>query len=141
MVTGVLRMMFVAYVVATAVHIGVVMAHEPFAFDAWNLAVDTGAEPFSLSNFFEYGIGQYTHSNPRVGQWFTYLAYKLEYFAVIATPLVYLALALAVTVLGLGRFPSWRRGRDLALYAIALGVSDVRLVPVSYTHLTLPTKA
>ena len=122
MVTGVLRMMFVAYVVATAVHIGVVMAHEPFAFDAWNLAVDTGAEPFSLSNFFEYGIGQYTHSNPRVGQWFTYLAYKLEYFAVIATPLVYLALALAVTVLGLGRFPSWRRGRDLALYAISLGV-------------------
>jgi hypothetical protein len=147
-VNGVLRLLFVAYVVATSIHIGIVMANEPFAFDAWNMAVDTGAEPYSFSNFVEYGIGQFTHSNPRVGQWFTYLAYKLEYFAVIATPIVYLGLALAITVLGLGRFPAWRRppreggprreeppalrtraggdrfgsGRDLALYAITLGV-------------------
>lgn len=120
--SGVLRLCFVAYVVATAVHIGVVMAHEPFAFDAWNVADDTKAAPFSLANFLDYGVGQYTHSNPRVGQWFTYLAYKLDLFAVIATPIAYLALALAVTVLGLGRFPAWRRGRDLALYAITLGV-------------------
>ncbi len=120
-VRSVLRLLFVAYVVATAVHIGLVMANEPFAFDAWNIAADTHAQPFTLSRFFEYGIGQYTHSNPRIGQWFTYLAYKLEYFAVIATPLVFLGLAWAVTTLGLGRFPSWKRGRDLALYAIALG--------------------
>ncbi len=117
----VLRVLFVAYVVATAVHIGLVMFHEPFAFDAWNIASDTHAEPFSLSRFLEYGVGQYTHSNPRIGQWFTYLAYKLEYFAVIATPLVFVGLALVVTTLGLGRFPRWRRGRDLALYALALG--------------------
>ncbi|CAN5848249.1 hypothetical protein BH11MYX3_BH11MYX3_21850 [soil metagenome] len=117
----VLRLLFVAYVVATAVHIGLVMAHEPFAFDAWNIANDTHAESFSMSRFFEYGIGQYTHSNPRIGQWFTYLAYKLEYFAVIATPLAFLGLALVVTTLGLARFPRWRRGRDLALYAVALG--------------------
>lgn len=116
-----LRILFVAYVVATAVHIGLVMFDEPFAFDAWNIANDTHAQPFSLSRFLAYGIDQYTHSNPRVGQWFTYLAYKLEYFAVIATPLVFLALAGAVTTLGLGRFPSWKRGKDLALYAIALG--------------------
>lgn len=118
---SVLRLLFVAYVVATVVHIGLVMANEPFAFDAWNIAVDTHAEPFTLSRFFEYGIGQYAHSNPRIGQWFTYLAYKLEYFAVIATPLVYVGLAWAVTTLGLGRIPRWKRGRDLALYAIALG--------------------
>src|SRR5438876_918947 len=118
---GVLRLLFVAYVAATAVHIGVVVFHEPFAFDAWNMAIDTGAKPFSVSSFFDYGIGQYTHSNPRVGQWFAYLAYKLEYFAVIATPLAYLALSMAVTTLGLGRIPSWKRGRDLALCAIALG--------------------
>ncbi|MDX2086582.1 MAG: DUF6056 family protein [Kofleriaceae bacterium] len=122
MVNGVLRLLFVAYVVATALHIGIVMAHEPFAFDAWNMALETGAEPYSFSNFLEYGASQYTHSNPRVGQWFTYLAYKLEYFAVIVTPIVYLGLSLAITVLGLGRFPSWKRGRDLALYAITLGV-------------------
>lgn len=115
------RLLFVAYMIATAVHIGVVMAHEPFAFDAWNVAQDTHAAPFSLGNFLDYGVGQYLGSNPRVGQWFTYLAYKLEHFAVIATPVAYLALALAVTVLGLGRWPSWRRGRELALYAIALG--------------------
>ncbi len=115
------RALFIAYVVATAVHIGLVMCLEPFAFDAWNMARDTNAEPFSFARFFEYGIGQYTHSNPRIGQWFTYLAYKLEYFAVIATPLAYLLLSLAITVLGLGRWPAWRRGRDLAFYAIVLG--------------------
>lgn len=120
-VRSVLRLLFVAYVVATMVHIGLVMANEPFAFDAWNIALDTHAEPFTLSRFLDYGIGQYTHSNPRIGQWFTYLAYKLEYFAVIATPLVYVGLAWAVTTLGLGRIPRWKRGRDLALYAIALG--------------------
>ncbi len=118
---GVLRLLLVAYVLATAVHIGFVVAHEPFAFDAWNLARDTRAEPYTLGRFLDYGVDQYLSSNPRIGQWFAYLAYKLEYFAVVATPLAYLALALAVTILGLGRWPSWRRGRDLALFAIALG--------------------
>jgi uncharacterized protein DUF6056 len=116
-----LRALFVAYLVATAVHIGAVVAHEPFAFDAWNVAMDTRAEPFSLSRMVDYGIYEYTHANPRIGQWPTYLAYKLTWFAPIATPLVFLALSLAVTVLGLGRRPAWRRGRDLALWAIALG--------------------
>lgn len=119
--SGVLRALLVAYVLATALHIGFVVAHEPFAFDAWNMAQDTHAEPFTFSGLLDYGTGQYLSSNPRVGQWFAYLSYKLEYFAVIVTPLAYLALALAVTVLGLGRFPSWKRGRDLALFAVALG--------------------
>jgi hypothetical protein len=117
----VLRALFVAYVTATVVHIGWIMAHEPFSFDAWNVAQDTGARPFSVSRFFDYWRFEYTHSNPRLGQAFTYLAYKLEYFAVIATPLAFVALALAVFVLGAGRWPGWRRGRDLALWAIALG--------------------
>ena len=119
--TRVLRLLFITYVMGTALHIGFVVAHEPFAFDAWNVAQDTHAQPISLGRFFDYGLFEYTHSNPRLGQWFTYLAYKLELFAVIATPLVYLSLALAVFVLGTGRWPSWKRGRDLALYAIALG--------------------
>jgi Family of unknown function (DUF6056) len=126
----VLRVLFAVYVAATAVHIGLVMAHEPFAFDAWNIAVDTHAEPFSLARFFDYGTFEYTHSNPRIGQWLTYLAYKLEYFAPIATPIAYLGLAWAVAILGLGRWPGGRRGdragartvgRDLALCAIAIG--------------------
>jgi hypothetical protein len=124
-----LRVLFVAYVAATALHIGLVMAHEPFAFDAWNIAVDTRAEPFSFGRFLDYGVFEYQHSNPRIGQWLTYLAYKLEYFAPIATPLAYLALAFAVTTLGLGRWPGARRtadggrtvGRDLALAALAIG--------------------
>ncbi len=116
-----LRLAFVAYVVATVVHIALCVFHEPFAFDAWNFARDTKATPFSLSNFLHYGVFEYTHSNPRFGQWFAYLAYKLEYFAVIATPVAYLATALAVFVLGTARFPSWKRGRDLALYAMVLG--------------------
>ncbi|HEY5937375.1 MAG TPA: DUF6056 family protein [Kofleriaceae bacterium] len=121
MASRVLRLLFVVYVAATAAHIAYVMAHEPFSFDAWNMAADTRAQPFSLENFFDYGIGQYTHSNPRIGQWFAYLAYKLELFAVIATPIAFLGLVLAVTVIGLGRWPSWRSGRDLALMTVAIG--------------------
>ncbi|MDB4959110.1 MAG: hypothetical protein JWO36_6679 [Myxococcales bacterium] len=114
-------MVFVAYVAATALHIGWLLAHEPFSFDAWNVAKDTHAEPFSIRRFFGYWAFEYTHSNPRLGQPLTYLAYKLEYFAVIATPLAVIALSLAVFVLGTGRWPAWRRGRDLALWAIAIG--------------------
>jgi hypothetical protein len=119
-VARVLRALFWAYLAATCAHIAVVVAHEPFAFDAWNLAVDTRAEPFSWSRFVDYGVFEYTHSNPRIGQWLTYLAYKLAWFAPVATPLAFVALSLAVGVLGLGRWP-WRRGRDLALWAIGLG--------------------
>jgi hypothetical protein len=119
--TAIVRALFVAYIVATAIHVGWVTAHEPFVFDAWNVAIDTGGEPFSVSRFFEFWWQQYTHSNPRLGQPFAYLGYKLEYFAVIATPLVYLALSLAVFVLGAGRWPCWKRNRDLALWTIAIG--------------------
>src|SRR5689334_18701902 len=95
------------------------MAHEPFAFDAWNVAVDTGAKPITVGRFFDYWQYEYAHSNPRIGQALTYLAYKLAWFAEIATPLAYLALSLAITVLGLGRWP--RRGRELAMWVIAIG--------------------
>ena len=111
---------FVAYVAATAIHISWIVLHEPFSFDAWNVAVDTHAKPFTVGRFFHYWWFEYTHSNPRVGQAFTYLAYKLYYFAPIATPLAFLALATAITVLGLGRWPH-RRARDLGLWAIAIG--------------------
>ena len=117
-----LRLLFAIYVVWTAILIGRVVGAEPFAYDAWNVARDTNGTAFSVGNWVDYGLDQYAHSNPRVGQWLTYLAYKLEYFAVIATPLAYLALALAVTVLGMGRWPAWKRGKDLALFAIVLGV-------------------
>lgn len=119
MTSRVLRLLFVAYVLATLGHIGLVLHHEPFAFDAWNIAGDTHAEPFSVGRFFRYVAFEYTHSNPRVGQWFTYLGYKLEWFAVVATPLVYAALALGMFVVGTGRWP--RAARDLALLAIATG--------------------
>ena len=114
-----LRVLFAVYAAATAIQVGWIMAREPFAFDAWNVAVDTGAQPFSIGRFFHYWGYEYTHSNPRIGQAFTYLAYKLTAFAVIATPLAFLALTLAVTVIGLGRWP--RRGRGLALWAVAIG--------------------
>ena len=117
----ILRALFVAYVVLTAIHIGWVIHHEPFSYDAWNMAVDTHAEPITSHRFFDYWKFEFTHSNPRLGQPLTYLAYKLEWFAVVVTPVAYLLLAGAATVLGTARKPSWSRGRDLALYAIALG--------------------
>jgi hypothetical protein len=117
----IVRALFVVYVAATAIHIGWILAHEPFIFDAWNVAVDTHARPFTVGRFFDYWWYEYTHSNPRLGQLFAYLGYKLEYFAVIAAPIAYLALSAAIVVLGTGRLPSWRRGRDLALWSIAIG--------------------
>ena len=98
----ILRALLVAYVAATAVHIGWIMAHEPFAFDAWNIAVDTGARPLSVGRFFATG-GSSTRTRTRGSmQAVTYLAYKLDVVAEVLTPLAYLALSLAVTVLGLG---------------------------------------
>jgi hypothetical protein len=117
--TRFLRALLVVYLIATAVHIGWVMAHEPFSFDAWNVAQDTAGKPITVHRFFSYWKLEYTHSNPRLGQVFTYLSYKLDLFAVIATPLAYLALSLAITVLGLGRWP--KRGRELALWAFVVG--------------------
>ena len=115
----ILRALAAIYVALTGIHVAWIMAHEPFAFDAWNIAHDTGAKPFSVSRFFSYWAYEYTHSNPRVGQAATYLAYKLTWFAVIATPLAFVALTLAVFVLGTRRWP--RSGRDLALWVIAIG--------------------
>jgi len=108
-----------AYVVATIVHIVFVVAHEPFSFDAWNVAVDTDAKPITIGRFFDYWQYEYAHSNPRLGQPLTYLAYKVSGFAEVMTPVAFIALTLAIVTLGLGRFP--RRNRDLALWAIVLG--------------------
>jgi hypothetical protein len=120
--------LFIAYVVATALHIFLVSAHEPFASDAWNVMLDTRAEPPTLSRFLGYIRFEYTTANPRLGQYLTYLAYKLAYVGPVAIAISYLALALAVTVIGLGRWPGGRTasgartpGRDLAMIAIAIG--------------------
>jgi hypothetical protein len=114
--------LFAAYVLATALHIAWVVRHEPFSFDAWNVAVDTNARPFTLSNFFDYWWGQYTHSNPRLGQPLTYLGYKLEYVAEVALPLCLFAITAAATTLGLGKLP-WRHRRGIVMWAIAIGFS------------------
>jgi hypothetical protein len=111
--------LFGAYVAASAAHIAFIVAHEPFSFDAWNVAVDTHAQPITVARFFEYWRYEYAHSNPRLGQPLTYLTYKVAGFAELATPIAYLALTLAITVLGLGRVP--RRGRDLAVWAFVVG--------------------
>ncbi|HEY4056466.1 MAG TPA: DUF6056 family protein [Kofleriaceae bacterium] len=113
--------LFAAYLVATGVHVAWVLFHEPFSFDAWNVAVDTHAQPFSVGNFLAYWWGQYTHSNPRLGQPLTYIGYKLDGFAEVMLAVSFLAVSLASTVLALGRFPRW--GRDTALWTIAIGFS------------------
>jgi Family of unknown function (DUF6056) len=120
-VLAALRALFLLYVALTAVHIGYVVAHEPFSFDAWNIAVDTNVAPFSLSNFFDYWSAQYFGSNPRLGQPLAYLTYKLHGVAEVGTPLAFLAIVVAAFVLGTGEFPRWRRGRDLATLAIGMG--------------------
>jgi hypothetical protein len=117
----VLRLLFVAYVLVTAAHIAYVVNHEPFAFDAWNVAVDSRAEPITVGRFFEFWKSQYLSSNPRVGQPLAYLTYKVVGFGEVGTTLSFFAIVLAAFVIGLGRLPSWRRGIDLAVLTIAIG--------------------
>jgi Family of unknown function (DUF6056) len=128
-----LRALFVLYVAATALYVGWILAHEPFTFDAWNVAVTTEARPFSASNFVDFWRHEYTHSNPRIGQPLTYLAYKLVYFAPVASSLAMVALGVGVFVVGTGRWPAWRRGRDLALVTIAIGTTWFVLPEVGRT--------
>lgn len=111
--------LFVAYIAATALHLGWVMVHEPFSFDAWNVAVDTRGEPFSVGRFFEFWAHQYQYANPRIGQELTYLCYKVAWFAPVMTPVAFLAIAGAAVVLGTGRRP--RTLRDAALLVFATG--------------------
>lgn len=116
-----LRALFYIYVAATFLHIAYVVYHEPFAFDAWNVADDTNAKPATIGNFFEFWHQQYTTSNPRIGQPLAYLAYKLWGVAELGTPLAFLAIVLAAFVLGAGRWPSRKNDRDLATLAIGVG--------------------
>lgn len=117
-----LRALFVLYVVVTSIHIAYVVSREPFAFDAWNVAVDSGAQPATLGKFLEFWWGQYTSSNPRIGQPLAYLAYKIVGFAELGTVLAYFAIVGATFVIGAGRLPQWRRSCDLAALSIAIGV-------------------
>lgn len=119
--TRTVRTLFVLYLVATAVHIAYVVNREPFAFDAWNVAVDSRAEPATIVRFFEFWWGQYTSSNPRIGQPLAYLAYKIVGFAELGTVVAYFAIVGAAFVIGAGRYPQWRRDRDLAVLTIAVG--------------------
>lgn len=117
----ILRTLFVAYVTTTIAHIVYVVSREPFAFDAWNVAVDSGAEPITIGRFFAFWKSQYLSSNPRIGQPLAYLAYKLVGFGEVGTTLAFLSSAVAAFVIGNGRFPSWKRGFDLALLTVAIG--------------------
>lgn len=116
-----LTALFIGYVALTAVHIAYVVAHEPYAFDAWNVSIDTGAKAPSVGRFFAFWHQQYTHSNPRIGQPMAYLAYKLVGAAEIGDVLAFFAIVLGAFVLGTGRFPRLRSGRDLATLAIGTG--------------------
>lgn len=116
-----LRWSFALYAAATALHLAWVMAHEPFSFDAWNFAVATKAEPITVGRFFDFWVTNYFHSNPRFGQPFAYLSYKVVGFAEVGTPIAYFALVCGSFVVGTGRWPSWRRGRDVLGLAIATG--------------------
>ena len=117
----VLRALFFAYLAITFLHIAYVVYHEPYAFDAWNVSVDTEAKPGSLGRFFTFWHQQYTTSNPRIGQPITYFAYKYVGVAELGTPLAFLAIVLGGFILAVGRWPSLQRGRDLATLAVGIG--------------------
>ena len=101
-VARILRALFFVYVAFTVFHIVYVVYHEPFAFDAWNVAVYTDAQPPSISRFFAFWHDQYMHSNPRIGQPMAYLANKLVGVAEVGTALAFLAIVVGGFVIGTG---------------------------------------
>lgn len=116
-----LRALFYFYLAFTFFHIAYVVFREPFAFDAWNVAVDSDAKPVTVGRFFEFWHKMYTTSNPRIGQPMAYLAYKTVGFAEIGTPLAYFGIVFGGFVVALRRFPRFSDGRDLATLAIGTG--------------------
>ena len=118
----ILRALFFVYVAVTFINVAYVVYHEPFAFDAWNVAHDTDAKPATFSRFFEYWHREYTSSNPRIGQPMAYLAYKLVGVAELVTPIAFLSIVLTAFIFGTGRWPRWRDNRDLATLAIGIGL-------------------
>jgi hypothetical protein len=112
---------FAALVAGVAAHLVAVVCNEPYAFDAWNIEADTRGAPFSAGNWLDYAASQYQGGNPRLGQILAYLVYKVPWTAAVLTPVAWLAFAAGITALGLGRLPSPRRGRDLALATFVLG--------------------
>jgi hypothetical protein len=117
----VLRALFFVYAAFTFLHIAYVVYHEPFVFDAWNIANDTGAEPASVKRFFAFWHQQYTSSNPRIGQPMAYLAYKIVGVAELGTPLAFFGILIAGFGFGTGRLPKLSNNRDLATLAIGIG--------------------
>ena len=117
----ILRALFFVYVAFTFLHISYVVYHEPFVFDAWNVAFDTKAQPASIGRFFEFWHQQYTTSNPRIGQPMAYLAYKVVGIAELGTPIAFFAVIVGGFVFGTGRWPRLRDNRDLAALAIGIG--------------------
>lgn len=118
----ILRVLFFVYVGITFLHVAYVVWCEPYAFDAWNVSVDTGAKEPSLGRFFEFWHQQYTTSNPRIGQPMTYFAYKYAGVAEVGSAAAFLLIVVGGFVVGTGTWPSWRRGRDLATIAIGTGL-------------------
>jgi hypothetical protein len=117
-----LRALFWVYVVGTFAQIAYVVNRETYAFDAWNVSIDTGAKPASIGNFLAFWHQQYTTSNPRIGQPMTYLAYKIAGVGELGTATAAFAIIIAAFALGVGRLPSRKRGRDLAVIAIGIGM-------------------
>jgi hypothetical protein len=114
-------------IAAAAAHVAVVVHLEPFAFDAWNVAADTRGAPFSWSAWAAYLADQHAHGNPRLGQAFAYLGYKVPWVPVVLTPLAWIGLCLAVVTLGLGRRPSPRDPADVAITGLVLGAAWLAL--------------
>src|SRR5678815_4252600 len=103
----ILRALFLVYVAITFFNIAYVVNHEPFAFDAWNVAVYTQAKPATFSRFLEFWHQQYTTSNPRIGQPMAYLAYKYVGVAEVITPIAFFSIVLTAFIFGNGRWPRW----------------------------------
>ena len=109
---------FTALVIALLAALSLCAMWEPIAFDSWGHWIARRRRDFDAGELWLVVRQNYLAGNPRIGQTFTVWMYASDVLHAIATPLLCLSMLLTLAALALGRWPSPRRGDDVALFAI-----------------------
>jgi hypothetical protein len=91
---------------------------EPVMGDGWGHIEWHRHHTVGLYELYDFCKEIYLNENPRLGQLLTLLVYTRGPYHTIVTPLVELGVFTTLTVLALGRWPSFRRSEDALVAAI-----------------------
>lgn len=105
------RVAFVALLAAWALLFAYLATIEPILHDGWWHALAHARRPFSLGALVDFIGDAYLHTNPRLGQWLTFVAFAPGPWHALLAAGFAVALLLGTFVLAYARAP---RPRDLA---------------------------